>query len=157
MGCSNTGPFDGGVWSNATIIDPTLNGGSVANSTLTNVTLSSNITIDDDVAQKITDAICPHVNKCVVFDETQVAAVFRNCSGVEHEPGAQIPTCNEMDQAIAEAMAPQISDALPPVTNPAEGDNVLPTTIVGTDRSQLLGKPNTYIVWGEYLIPAYKV
>lgn len=157
MGCSNTGPFDGGVWSNATILSPSVTGGTVANSTLTNVALTSNITIDDEVAQKITDAICPYVSRCVSFADDQVAAVFKTCAGTDHVPGAQIPTCTEMEQSIAEAMAPQITDALPAVSNPAEGDNVLPTTIVGTDRSQLLGKPNTYIVWGEYLIPAYKV
>ena len=49
-----------------------------------------------------------------------------------------------------------VSSDTPPSSTATEGGNVLPDTIVGVDRSQLLGKPVTYLEVAGYLIPAYK-
>lgn len=66
-------------------------------------------------------------------------------------------------QSIQDALCETIADCVGSVSGdtPAssvaeEGANVLPTTIVGEDRSQLLGKPVVYLEVAGYLIPAYK-
>lgn len=40
---------------------------------------------------------------CGPTDE-EIAAVFMDCAGVAHVPGAQLPTCEQMDQAITDAI-----------------------------------------------------
>lgn len=150
MGCSNEGPFDGGTY-----VDPKIVNGTMQGTTLNNVSLTGNVVIDEAVAQRIVDAICPYINKCVELSQEEVAAVFKNCAGAAHVPAATIPTCEEMNDAIAEASIPVIV-ATTPTTTQVTGDNVLPTVIVGEERTQLLGKPTTYIKMGDYLIPAYK-
>lgn len=155
MSCTNTGPFDGGTWNNAVIVNPEITGGTIANSTLTNISITGAVNLDDTAAVSILDAICGNINDCVEVKPEEVAAVFKTCAGQAHVPDAQIPTCEEMNQAIAEATAVVITADVPASSVAAADDNVLPTTIVGTDRSQLLGKPATYLKLGNYLVPAY--
>lgn len=58
--------------------------------------------------------------------------------------------CDDVSECVV-----NVSSDVPASSVAAAGDNVLPTTIVGTDRSQLLGKPTTYLKLGNYLVPAY--
>lgn len=116
MSCNNIGPFEGGTWNNPTIVDPAITGGEIANSVLTNVSITGALKLDEDAAASIQKAICDTIIDCVGTVSTDTPAV-----------------------TVAE-----------------EGANVLPTTIVGVDRTQLLGKPVTYLEVAGYLIPAYK-
>lgn len=150
-GCTNEGPFNGGTYNDIIANNPTINGGTLTGSELSNVILSNNITVSDSIAEQLAAAMCEYVKDCVEFPAEDVAAVFNDCGGKAHVPGAQLPTCEEMNAAITTAMIPNTVTAVPTSTTDAS----VPTVIVGEGREQLLGKPHAYIQWGDFLIPAY--
>lgn len=154
MGCSNEGPFNGGTYNNAVLVDPEISGGHVANSELVNIHLSQNVSVDDAVAQQLAQFLCQYIADCVSFPAETMAAVFTDCSGKAHTPGTAIPSCEDMNNAIANAVAPNLTTDKPGTTEAGEECD-MPTTIVGKDRTQLLGGPDAYIKIGDYLIPAY--
>lgn len=80
----------------------------------------------------------------------QVAAVFRDCAGQPHVAGAQLPTCAQLQEAIAVSRL-TITGANPPTTteNPT-----LPTTLHG-GRDALLGRPIGWVNVGGYVLPYY--
>ena len=121
---------------------------------LENDTPSGSVQIDDNVAKQLAAFLCPYVAECVSFAAEEIAAVFKDCHGSAHVPDAQIPTCTEMDTAIEEATKPVVATAIPSVTD-ATDEVDLPTIIVGKQRDQLLGRPDAWLKWGDYLIPAY--
>ena len=154
MSCTNTGPFDGGTWNDSTFVNPTIMGGTAINTELSGANLTGSVQIDDNVAQQLAAFLCPYVAECVSFSAEEIAAVFKDCHGSAHVPDAQIPTCTEMDTAIEEATKPVVATTIPSVTD-ATDEVDLPTIIVGKQRDQLLGRPDAWLKWGDYLIPAY--
>lgn len=154
MSCTNTGPFDGGTWIDSIIRTPEISGGTVTGSELSGVSLTGSVKVDDAVAKQLAQFLCEYVKGCVEFPAEDVAAVFKDCAGKAHVPNAQVPTCAEMQEAIAEAVEPVVASESPQVTE-ATVENDVPTTIVGSFRDQLLGRPAAYLKVGKYLIPAY--
>lgn len=151
MSCMPTGPFDGGTWNDPTIINPVMINGKSTDLEVSGLRITNNVFIDDAAAQALAAQLCPHVGDCLDITNNDIAAVFKDCHGADHVPGANIPTCAQMEQAIAKAVEPEVAAAAP-VTSEATD---LPTTIVGATRDQLLGRPDAYLNIGGYLIPAY--
>ena len=108
MSCTETGPFVGGVYSDASIINSTITGGEASSMKLTNTTLEGSVKVDSSVATQLMQAI---------QEQTPVMVTNKPASSTE--------------------------------------DN-LPTTIIGEDRSQLLGKPAGFIKIGAYMVPVYR-
>lgn len=80
----------------------------------------------------------------------RVAAVFRDCAGQPHAAGAQLPTCTQMQDAIAGSRL-AITGANPPTTTETP---TLPTTLYGA-RDALLGRPAGWVNIGGYVLPYY--
>lgn len=55
--------------------------------------------------------------------------------------------------AAMQEVTPQVAATGAPVTDGEE----LPTTVVGSGRDAVLGRPDQWIKIGEYVIPAFKV
>lgn len=148
--------FDGGTWTNPTIIRPLVVEGEFNNPTISGANLTNNITLDAAVASQLASILCPEIASCVSFSADDVAAVFNDCNGKPQVPGAQLATCQDVEDAIASVMTPTFGTTQPAM-QPAPADGSLPTDIMGESREFLLGKPATYIKFGEYLVPAYRV
>lgn len=151
MSCMPTGPFDGGTWNDPTIINPVIINGKSTDLEVSGLRITNNVFIDDASAQALAKALCTHVQECMTITDVDIASVFKDCHGAEHVPGAQIPTCAQMEQAITQAVEPEVA-ATAPITSEATD---LPTTLVGATRDQLLGRPDAYLQIGSYLVPAY--
>lgn len=152
MGCDDAGgPIVGGLMDAVTIKDSEFVNGSIVGADLANVTFTGAVDFDDRVIQQLATDLCPHVSNCVTLPADDVAAVFKTCSGNDHRPNAQIPTCREMEDAITAATTYR-----PVVQTPNETvDSDVPTVIIGTTRDKVLGRPDVYLSIGGYLIPAY--
>lgn len=148
MACTYTGPFEGGTWNNAIITSPTITGGEVVNVELSNISIEGAVTLDDNAKSSLADALSDDIMEVV-------CSAFTNCAGAPLEAGNSLATCEEMTAAIEAAVAPTITSETPPSSGPSSTGNILPATIIGVDRSQLLGKPVTYIKFGDYIVPAY--
>jgi hypothetical protein len=98
--------------------DVTFNGGVIQNSTgagnnLGDTTLSGTTTITGQVPLD-TEALahlCAQLQPCIsaaidaATDINLIAGVFQDCAGAPRAPGVRIPSCEEMNSAIALAMA----------------------------------------------------
>lgn len=176
MSCTYEGPFTGGTWIDPIIVNPDVTGGTFVNGDFSNITITDNIVVDDAVARKLAEFLCDHIKKCVEFPAEDVAAVFKTCAGYAHVPNTPIPSCKEMTDAITATedklnnaindVKEELTDLITDVATPDVATEVpevraatsvvnLPTSIVGVQRDQLLGRPATYLKWGDYLIPAY--
>ncbi len=65
MSCDYSGPFDGGTWLSPTVVDPEVTGGTVTNTELANVELTSNIAVDDAVAEKLANFLKPYMGATI--------------------------------------------------------------------------------------------
>lgn len=153
MSCTNIGPFEGGLFKDPTLVNPEVSNGQATGMSLKSATLTESITIDAAVARQLAQALCPEIAGCIAFAAEEVAAVFKDCGGKAHVPDVQIPTCVEMQDAIAEAMKPVIATTEPVATN-SGSTNSLPLTVMGS-RDALMGAPKVYLQVGDYIIPAY--
>lgn len=152
MGCNSQNNFDGGVWNQPTIVDSDTIRGRTTNQTHVMPTLEGRVTMDEDAAASVAKALCPHISNCVPEVSPEiVAGTFTDCEGNPHRPGDAVPTCAQMNTAIAEAFGHQAATEYPSTTEAAS----LPTTLVGSKREQILGEPDAYIKIGDYLVPAY--
>lgn len=152
MGCDNdTGPFIGGLYEEIFVKDSEIVNGTITGTELSNVSVSGSMELDEKTLEQLGKALCPHVAGCVEIPIEDVAAVFKNCAGAPHTPGASVPTCDEMQQAIEAGMQFRPVAQTPEETT----DTDIPTTIIGTVRDKVLGKPDAYLKLGEYLVPAY--
>lgn len=151
MSCANTGPFYGGTWNDATIINPAMIGGKATDLEVSGLRLVNNVVIDESSARALAQALCPHMADCIEITAEQIAAVFTDCYGKPHTPNTAIPTCEQMNDAINAAIIHDVANGLPVTT---EGEDV-PTTFIGASRDQLLARPDAYIKIGDYVVPAY--
>lgn len=162
--CAPNGTMNGGTLTNTTIVNAEVTGGTITNSDIITSTLdrpeiTGNVVLDTAAAESIAEQLCPHVGDCIEVAAEDIARVFKNCDGADHVPNALIPTCTQMNAAIADAVTalnPVPSTDVPTTTQAS----ALPTTIVGTGRAALMGQPDTYFrrqgTDGKYyLIPAY--
>lgn len=159
MACTNTGPFDGGTWTTPTIVNPDATGGTYTAPSISNATLTGPITMDENAINSIVNAICDKIGQCIEANDINrdaVAAVFKNCAGAPLTPDVQVATCEELDGAIEAALVPNMAVQNPTVTEAPENGILLPTTMVGEDRTQILGRPAGYIEAGDWLIPVYR-
>lgn len=62
-GCTNEGPFEGGVYRDSTVVDPEVIGGK-----WTNAAFSGSITLDEVTAISLVSDICPEIKECVICD-----------------------------------------------------------------------------------------
>ncbi len=108
MSCVDTGPFNGGVYNDPTIINPSVTGGTASNVELKSATLTGGVSVDSTTAIQLLQAI-----------QEQNPAFLSN------KPQSSV------------------------------GQD-LPTTIVGEDRSELLGKPAGFVKFGAYMVPVYR-
>lgn len=153
MSCGDQYPVDGGTFNDIHISNPIITGGTASNMEISNIRLTENITMDASVAQQIAQSICEYVKSCVEFPPEQVAAVFRDCAGAAHVPNAQIPTCAEMTTAIETALNLPVSTGQPGYT---EGGDI-PTTIFGTGREVILGRPTAWLELNGGVIPWFAI
>lgn len=151
MTCMPTGPFDGGTWNDPTIINPVLINGKSTDLEASGLRITNNVVIDDAAAQALAKQLCPHIGDCLDITADDIAAVFKDCNGADHVAGAKVPTCEQMQQAIAGAVEPNVAAAIPVTSENTD----VPTIIVGATRDQILGRPDAYLNFGGYLIPAY--
>lgn len=108
MSCVDTGPFNGGVYNDPTVINPDITNGTATNIELKSATLTGGVSVDNT-------------------------------------------TANQLMQAIQEQNPVFLAN------NPKSSTGTdLPTTVVGEDRSELLGKPAGFVKFGAYMVPVYR-
>lgn len=64
-GCVNTGPIDGGTFTDSILNNPEINGGSITGSEISGAQIKDSIAIDDAAAVQLASALCPFIQDCV--------------------------------------------------------------------------------------------
>lgn len=93
-----------GLLAELTASEVTAVGFTTPTSTTLRVTLSDSTKFDVDLSRLVTPAT--DVNAVIAADpttRTTIAGIFNDCAGVAQKVGAKIPTCKEMNTAIAAA------------------------------------------------------
>lgn len=151
-GCSSQGPFIGGTYIDNKFVNPDIQGGTATGTELKNVSIGGNIELDERVVFQLRDYLCPILGDCLTVNNDSVAGVFNDCNGAAHVAGASIPTCQQMNAAIADAIAlPVVTTTIRNTTEPN-----LPTTVYG-NRDGVMGKGDVMLKIGPYAVAAYYI
>lgn len=124
MSCDRTGPVEGGSYLDVDIYNPTVNGGEINGSTINGGVINGPIVLDAAALASILNAL------------------LTTCAGSSHTVGGAVPTCAELETAIANVFA-SVASRTP---NETVG-NELPTVIIGRSsaRTGLMGRPDGYL------------
>lgn len=96
---------NGNTFVDVTLTQPVVNGGIINGGAIQGA-----VQLDEAarqfIAEQLSERLCAVMAPCITqlvnstIDETKIAAVFTNCNGEAHAPGAQLPSCAEVQSQI---------------------------------------------------------